>query len=321
MGLTTTTAAAILAFNALMASAQSGWSCDCDGLFAPVWKDCETIVSTLDNPPLEYTAGSDQLPCTFISPKDVDPDSLNCVVGYCKREGVAQGDIIKSSDIKINYSTVTSTCRAQDGTPGGECGPTGPVDSDNKVTVFAKANPNYTGGARRREIQPLTPVSETLVFAQPPEEAKREHARDFARELSKRQSDDETFEVLVTSRNVVNRNGGRIRVFGPSPSGATYKVENTQAQTSSVSSSASLGVSFFEIFEASVDIEVGFEDTVEETMGYELVIDCPTGQDGVLYWTPLYTRYVGLYQPSGEQAEWYVANGGEQSSYELQCIG
>jgi hypothetical protein len=138
----------------------------------------------------------------------------------------------------------------------------------------------------------------------------------------------------------VNRNGGRIRVFGPSPSGATYKVENTQAQTSSVSSSASLGVSFFEIFEASVDIEVGFEDTVEETMGYELVIDCPTGQDGVrkfrscvtgehgicadtsiVYWTPLYTRYVGLYQPSGEQAEWYVANGGEQSSYELQCIG
>jgi hypothetical protein len=45
MGLTTTTAAAILAFNALMASAQSGWSCDCDGLFAPVWKDCKKVQS------------------------------------------------------------------------------------------------------------------------------------------------------------------------------------------------------------------------------------------------------------------------------------
>lgn len=41
----------------------------------------------------------------------------------------------------------------------------------------------------------------------------------------------------------------------------------------------------------------------------------------IVYWTPLYSRYMGMYQPSGTQVEWYVADGGTQTSYYLQCIG
>lgn len=45
MGLTTVTAAAILAFNALIANAQN-YQCECDGLNAPVWKDCKETHSS-----------------------------------------------------------------------------------------------------------------------------------------------------------------------------------------------------------------------------------------------------------------------------------
>ena len=41
MGLTTITAVAILAFNALTTNAN--FSCECDGLDAPVWDDCKRI--------------------------------------------------------------------------------------------------------------------------------------------------------------------------------------------------------------------------------------------------------------------------------------
>lgn len=49
MGITTFTAAAILAFNALMANAQN-YQCECDGLTAPVWKDCKDTDSLLSFP-------------------------------------------------------------------------------------------------------------------------------------------------------------------------------------------------------------------------------------------------------------------------------
>lgn len=324
MGVTTVTAAAILAFNALIANAQN-FNCECDGLTAPVWDDCETIASTLDADPLTYKAGSDQLPCVFVDPPaDVDPDSLNCVITYCKKDGVAAGEDILYQDILLQYTTVTSTCKAQNGSPGGKCGTTGPAQSDRKVTVEAKANPNYSAGARRRATEPVDRViSETIVWAQPPE-SQREHARDFPRDLSKRQTppdSDDSFDLYVTSRNVENPNGGRIKVFGPSPSGSTYTVSSSRSETSSVSSSASLSVGFFEIFEASVSIDVGYEETISESEGYSVPIDCPSGQRGIIYWTPLYTRYQGLYEPSGTQVEWYIANGGTQTSYVLQCIG
>lgn len=85
----------------------------------------------------------------------------------------------------------------------------------------------------------------------------------------------------MTSRNVENPNGGRIKVFGPSPSGSTYTVSSSRSETSSVSSSASLSVGFFEIFEASVSIDVGYEETISESEGYSVPIDCPSGQRGI----------------------------------------
>jgi len=42
MGLTTVTAASILALNAWMTVAQN-YVCECDGLDAPVWDDCKRV--------------------------------------------------------------------------------------------------------------------------------------------------------------------------------------------------------------------------------------------------------------------------------------
>ena len=143
----------------------------------------------------------------------------------------------------------------------------------------------------------------------------------------------------MTSQNVQH---GRVRVFGPSPSGSTYTVSSSRSETNSVSASASLSVGFFEIFEASVSVDVGYEETISESEGYSVPVNCPSGQRGIsksrcpgqcggdvrnlivtftVYWTPLYSRYMGVYTPSGTQVEWYVANGGTQTSYFLQCIG
>lgn len=132
-------------------------------------------------------------------PADVDPDSLNCVITYCKKDGVAAGEDILYQDILLQYTTVTSTCKAQNGSPGGKCGTTGPAQSDRKVTVEAKANPNYSAGARRRATEPVDRViSETIVWAQPPE-SQREHARDFPRDLSKRQTPPDSVSASAQS--------------------------------------------------------------------------------------------------------------------------
>lgn len=137
--------------------------------------------------------------CQLDPPAGTDPDSLNCIITYCKREDIAQGEDIASSDIKINYSTVLSTCKAQPHSPGGKCGAK-PGDNFDRVTVEARANPNYSGGARRRDTEPIERViSETLVWAQPPEESKREHARDFPNDLSKRQSPPDSVSAHIDS--------------------------------------------------------------------------------------------------------------------------
>jgi hypothetical protein len=94
---------------------------------------------------------------------------------------------------------VAANCKAQEGSPGGKCGTTGPVQNNRKVTVEAKANPNYSAGARRRAAEPVERViSETLVWAQPPE-SKREHARDFPHDLSKRQTPPDSVSASAQS--------------------------------------------------------------------------------------------------------------------------
>jgi hypothetical protein len=101
---------------------------------------------------------------------------------------VARGEDILYSDILLWYTSLTSNCKSTPGSPGGKCGPTGPVTSDRKVTVYAQANPHYTGGARRRDVDLFIPVNETLVWAEPPK-SEREHARDFPHDISKRQEE------------------------------------------------------------------------------------------------------------------------------------
>ncbi|GAB7332999.1 hypothetical protein MBLNU13_g04695t1 [Cladosporium sp. NU13] len=178
MGFTTVTTIAILAFNALMAIAQV-YTCECDGLDLPNWDDCATIASTLNGTRLSYPAGSDQLPCVFLNPpSDTDPDSLDCTITYCKRDGVARGEPISYQDILLWYTSVASNCRSTNKAPGGGCGPRGSVTSNRMVTVNVQANPYYPDGL------PHAVVSGTRVWATPPEgkegKEKREHARDFA---------------------------------------------------------------------------------------------------------------------------------------------
>jgi hypothetical protein len=49
MGLTTITAIAILAFNALMINAQA-FTCECDGLDLPDWDDCKRSDGSVPRP-------------------------------------------------------------------------------------------------------------------------------------------------------------------------------------------------------------------------------------------------------------------------------
>jgi hypothetical protein len=111
-------------------------------------------------------------------PSDTNPDSLDCTITYCKRDGISKGEPIAYHDILLWYTSVTANCKSTNGAPGGGCGPTGPVTRDRRVTVNVQANPWYPDGS------PNAVVSEGLVWATPPEEKqegeeKREHARDF----------------------------------------------------------------------------------------------------------------------------------------------
>ena len=107
-------------------------------------------------------------------------------------------------------------------------------------------------------------------------------------------------------------------------SGSQQQWSTTEGFSTSVTTSAEMGVNLFEIFTASVSISVTMEESVSytETLTFDPSGRCDPSQDAVLYFYPLFDRYVGMFDDSDtEYTIWVPIKGENNYSIDVECLG
>lgn len=94
------------------------------------------------------------------------------------------------------------------------------------------------------------------------------------------------------------------------------------SQTTGVETSAEGGFDFFEIFSASVSITTSYDTTTSSTEGVNVYVDCDDGEEGMIYWYPLFTAYRGYYTPSQTEGDWFIPEDSPESgtNYRVHCL-
>ena len=125
-------------------------------------------------------------------------------------------------------------------------------------------------------------------------------AEDVARDLQVRQEDGDSFSLICVSENVIKPDD-RYQASPILSSGTEASWSFSESLTVGVSVSTEIGASLFEVFSASVSIEVSMEhtETIEKGMSFT-VGNCPG--EGVVYYYPLYTKYVGSWSSAPNRA-------------------
>lgn len=123
-------------------------------------------------------------------------------------------------------------------------------------------------------------------------------------------------------QNNVQIPGTEGAVTGRLTAGSTYTTTQSEALTIGTSASVEVGASFFEIFSASVNAEVSQETTSTSTSGIDVLVDCESGQEGIIYWYPVFTVYQGRYTPSGDNVDFYIPDNSAsgQSNFGIRCL-
>jgi hypothetical protein len=82
----------------------------------------------------------------------------------------------------------------------------------------------------------------------------------------------------------------------------------------------------FALFQDSIDAEVS-RDTTSTSPVWEgntnVNVDCEEGQEGVIYWEPLYTIYQGRFTPSGDRFDFSIPDNSTvgTSGFGVRCFG
>lgn len=121
----------------------------------------------------------------------------------------------------------------------------------------------------------------------------------------------------------VQKPNSELPVSGKLTSGSSVELSEETSTTTGVSISADVSAGLFEIFEASIGTEVSREQTSTSAVGTTIVVDCNSGQQGVIYWYPLYTLYQGKYEPSGDSVDFWIPDDSLEgtSSFGVTCLG
>ena len=109
----------------------------------------------------------------------------------------------------------------------------------------------------------------------------------------------------------------------PLDNGDQWTMEESEAQTEGITASFSLSSDLFNVFTASLGLDVSSSYTVTSTVGITKTIDCQPGQRGVIVWFPSFDYYEGTFQPSGRSGYIWIPQSGaaSQSTYRVRCVG
>jgi hypothetical protein len=217
-------------------------------------------------------------------------DNRNCRIGYYTLEG---DPYVTWGGLTSVYNQIRAVCESSDAAGFWE-------DAFEGVYMGVFLNPDYESST----------VAETNGSLK---------ARTHPRDLVIRQNDGDTESVIVNKKLNVVIEAERKRVVGPLPSGSSYMIQESEAQTQGISMSVEFGASFFEIFSASAGLEISQEFTVTSTTGVTVNVDCPEGQNGIIYWQPIFIVYQGFGRPSMNSFEVRVPSNVGLGSYSVAC--
>jgi hypothetical protein len=119
----------------------------------------------------------------------------------------------------------------------------------------------------------------------------------------------------------IEKPGEEFAIHGGMPAGSSHMIREDETVSSGISTSMEMGASFFEIFTASVGVEISQEQSSTSSFGTTILADCEPGQTGVIYWKPLFTLYQGKWTPSGNYVDIWVPDDPEvgRSNFGVRC--
>lgn len=108
------------------------------------------------------------------------------------------------------------------------------------------------------------------------------------------------------------------------PGGSSWALTESDSQTNMVEFSVSVSESFFDIFSSEQSVSYGYSETVTYSTTETIVNTCSTGDEGYLYWTPLFTQYHGGFLNGGPSpVDIYIplknGDGSAKGKYVVEC--
>jgi hypothetical protein len=140
--------------------------------------------------------------------------------------------------------------------------------------------------------------------------------------IAKASNQDDGYTLLATMRNV-QLPGSEQALTARMPAGARFVPYSERILTARVSTSVEVTDEAFAVFQNSIDEEVSRDQTLTSAFGgnTDLNVDCEAGQEGVLYWYPLYTIYKGVFTPSGDRVDFNIpVNSTLGTSFDVRCF-
>jgi hypothetical protein len=150
----------------------------------------------------------------------------------------------------------------------------------------------------------------------------RYSARSRKETVAKISHQDDGYTLLTLLRNI-ELPGSEQALTGRMPAGARFVPYSEKTFTASVSTSVEVTDEAFAVFQNSIDEEVSRDQTLTSAFGgnTDLNVDCEAGQEGVLYWYPLYTIYQGVFTPSGDRVDFNIpVNSTLGTSFGVRCF-
>ncbi|KAM0279716.1 hypothetical protein ACHAQH_004407 [Verticillium albo-atrum] len=285
-----------------------GQSYECDGLQAPNWDHCSQLSDMLGWDEYEDFVGSPGGANTCHVFTDAN-NHLNCRVAVCWTE---DRGFLLSSMMAEYVRVVERQCGDRHNVGGRHNWENGYVG----VTLnpdYIPQNPTIMSGEEDGLESHVVPLLDY--------EAKIEALKEEFAPSQKRQEDGDDAYILIGQATNVERSGHRFMVGTPGPSGTEIEISESESFGMEVGVSAEVGVSFLEIFSASMGFEASSTYETTTTFGQSYPVNCDVGANGVLYWYPFWDFYEVEFRPSGSIGEIWVPIEGNAGNFRVECLG
>ncbi|CAK1363951.1 unnamed protein product [Cercospora beticola] len=257
----------------------------CVGTFGPNYGDCDILVNRL------LITDIDQP----LEPNTCLPFAEgNCLISHCNFDANTQNANYFTIGLGANF--VKQNCEPLN---------SGGFRDLGSQRTEVKENPDFVP-----EPVAATEITNSSIVPVPRAVAKRQ------------QPNDDGIEVTRTGRSV-QRPGFNFAVSPRYPAGSTSTAEVSESQTVGFDAGTEISAGFEGVLSASVSFSVNFESTTTNTQSVTIPINCSPGQEGQIWWSPLYDLIEGNALPSGDFVQaWFPVNDGiSAGNYAIRCFG